>query len=280
MIKRILVGLDLDSDTSVAIRHALDIAERHGAHVTGLAVVDTDSIEASARGGGIGSMYLGRRVEKHLRAKTRALAHDLVDHFRQAAGARGVKADVHVEEGDPIERFVEAMNFHDLLLLGKEPHFFYSHPQETSLTLSQVVENTVGPTLVVTEVYRDARQVVVAYDGSRPSTKALHSFVQGMPFGIDVKVAILHVHEKGARDVSQLVLGMAREYVGIHGFRAETLSVESDEACGQILETVATCKADLLVAGAHVVSPLLRLARRSTTSAVLDSVPVPLWLDH
>ena len=41
MIKKILVALDLDTDTPVATRYALDIAERYGASLTGLAVVDT-----------------------------------------------------------------------------------------------------------------------------------------------------------------------------------------------------------------------------------------------
>ena len=62
MIKKILVALDPDMDTPVATRYAADIAQRHDAEVTGLAVVDMGSIEASSRGGGIGSMYLmGRK---------------------------------------------------------------------------------------------------------------------------------------------------------------------------------------------------------------------------
>ncbi len=49
MIRRILVALDLDSDTTVATRYALEIARRFGARVTGVAVVDMGSIEASVK---------------------------------------------------------------------------------------------------------------------------------------------------------------------------------------------------------------------------------------
>ena len=39
MLKRILVALDPDQDTPVATRYARELALRHGAHVSGLAVL-------------------------------------------------------------------------------------------------------------------------------------------------------------------------------------------------------------------------------------------------
>ncbi|MDA0378587.1 MAG: universal stress protein [Bacteroidetes bacterium] len=53
MIKRILVALDPDSDTVVAVQYAISIAQQTSARITGLAVVDTKNIEASSRGGAI-----------------------------------------------------------------------------------------------------------------------------------------------------------------------------------------------------------------------------------
>ncbi len=280
MIRSILVGLDLDSDTSIAIQYALKIAERCQAHVTGLALIDSGSIEASARGGGIGSTYLGRRVERKLGAETRDLALELTGRFRTAAAEAGIEVSTRVEEGDPIENLVEMMGYHDLLVLGKDPHFFYSHPRQMPQTLYDIVEKTVGPTLIVTDTYREIRRVVVAFDASRPATKSLHGFTQGAPFGTALSIVLLHVYEKGEKQASHLALGKAREYMALHGLHAETLSIQSDDTGAEILETLASQEADLLVAGAHVVSPLFRFGRRSTTSAVLETVPVPLWLDH
>jgi nucleotide-binding universal stress UspA family protein len=50
MIKRILVALDPDSDSDsrVATQYAVQIAQQSDARITGLAVVDTRSIEASS----------------------------------------------------------------------------------------------------------------------------------------------------------------------------------------------------------------------------------------
>ena len=62
MIKRILVALDTDSDTPSATRYATEIASRYDAELTGLAVVDTGSIDAGSRGGGVGSMYYAEKL--------------------------------------------------------------------------------------------------------------------------------------------------------------------------------------------------------------------------
>ena len=106
MIKKILVALDADTDTPVATRYAADIARRHNAEVTGLAVVDMGSIEASSRGGGIGSMYLMEKLQENLTAEARSVARQLTGEFNAAMKDSGVGFDAQVEEGVPFERSV------------------------------------------------------------------------------------------------------------------------------------------------------------------------------
>ncbi len=147
MIKKILVALDPDSDTPVATQYAVEIARRYDAEVTGLAVVDMGSIETSTRGGGIGSMYYGEQLRKKLTASARATAQELIEAFVRAMEGTGVRHGELVQEGVPFRRIVEDMNYHDLLVVGRDPHFFYSHPEKETETLARVVKETIGPTL-------------------------------------------------------------------------------------------------------------------------------------
>ena len=78
MIKRILVALDPDSDSRIATRYAVQIAQQTDARITGLAVVDTKTIEVSARGGGIGSMYYAEKLRENLTQETRDQARRLI----------------------------------------------------------------------------------------------------------------------------------------------------------------------------------------------------------
>jgi nucleotide-binding universal stress UspA family protein len=280
MIKKILVALDADTDTPVATRYAADIARRHGAAVTGLAVVDMGSIEASSRGGGIGSMYLMEKVQENLTTEARGVARQLANTFKEEMEGFGVDFDVQVEEGVPFERIVEDMKYHDILVVGKDPHFFYSHPKEKTKTLVRVVKNSIGPTLVVPDTYRTIRRVLVAYDASSASARAVRRFVHLQPFGIDVTLEILNVHGKGENEGSQLALRMIKAYVDTHGYNAHTSSIHGTDPARQIVEFAQQFEADALIAGAHSVSKLTKLAFGSTTASLLESCPVPLFLDH
>ncbi len=280
MIKKILVALDADTDTPVATRYASDIARRHSAEVTGLAVVDMGSIEASSRGGGIGSMYLMEKVQENLTAEARSIARQLTNAFKEAMEGFGVAFDVQVEEGVPFERIVEDMKYHDLLVVGKVPHFFYSHPEEKTKTLVRVVKKSIGPTLVVPETYRPVRRVLVAYDASSASARAMRRFVHLQPFGTDLTLEILNVHTKGERAGSQLALQMARSYMDAHGYATHTSSIQGTDPAKQIGEFALQFEADVVVAGAHSVSKLAKLAFGSTTASLLEKCPAPLFVDH
>lgn len=280
MIKKILVALDPDTDTPVATQYATDIARRHGAEVTGLAVVDMGSIEADSRGGGIGSMYLVEKIQANLTSEARSVARELTDAFQTAMSDTSVAYDVRVKEGVPFQRIIEDMKYHDLLVVGKDPHFFYSHPDKKTKTLARVVKDTIAPTLVVPNTHRSVNRVLVAYDGSPASARSLRRFVHLKPFGTDLTLEILHVDEKQVTAETELALQMAKEYVDAHGFNARVSSVTGHDPTQEIVAYSQTFEADMVVAGAHSVSKFTRLAFGSTTDSLLKNCPVPLFLDH
>lgn len=279
MIKKILVALDPDTDTPVATRYAQQIAQRYAAEVTGLAVVDMGSIEASARGGGIGSMYLMEKVQKELTEEARQHARELTKQFDEAMTNSGVAYHVEVAEGAPFERIVEDMKYQDLLIVGRDPHFFYSHPETSTKTLVRVVRDTVAPTLVVPNTYRDIERVLVTYDGSNASARAMRRFVHLQPFGTDVQVEILNVYS-GESEGSRLALEMAKAYLKAHGYNAHTTGLQGSDATAEILNFADRFEADLLVAGAHSVSTWRKLAFGSTTASLIRKCELPLFLDH
>ncbi len=280
MIKKILVALDADSDTPVATRYAADIARRYAAEVTGLAVVDMGSIEASSRGGGIGSMYYAEKIQENLTAEARSVARQLTNAFKEAMEEYGVAFDVQVEEGVPFERIVEDMKYHDLLVVGKVPHFFYSHPEEKTKTLVRIVKNSLGPTLVVPDADRPVRRVLVAYDASNASARAMRRFVHLQPFGTELTLEIINVYDKGEHEGSQLALRIAKSYMDAHGYNTHVSSIQGTDPAKQIVEFAQQFEADIVVAGAHSVSKLTKLAFGSTTASLLEKSPVPLLVDH
>ncbi len=279
MIRRILVALDPDSDTPIATRYAAEIARRYEARVVGLAVIDTGMIEAAGRGGGVGSMYYAEKLKENLTEETRQKANELIQTFEASMEGWKVPFTDVVEEGVPFRRIVEDMKYHDLLVVGREPHFFYGRPEEKTKTLAKVVYETSAPTLVVGETYGSIERVLIAYDGSAPSARTVQSFAHLTPFGTDAQIEIVNVHD-GHEDESRLILQLMASYLETHGFNVRRTSIRGDDTAALISQHAEQSAADLVVAGAHAVSKLKQLAFGSTTSRLLVDCPRPLFLHH
>ncbi len=278
MIQSILVALDPDTDTPVATQHAREIATRYDAQVTGVAVVDMGSIETSTKGGGVGSMYLMEEVQKNLTAEARGVAQELVRTFEWAMRDGGVPFETLVEEGVPFQRIIEDMKYHDLLVVGSEPHFFYSHPEEKTQTLSRIVQHSIAPVLVVRDTYQEVKHVLVAYDGSDPAARTLQRFAQMAPFGREISVEVVHIQEKGKEDESSLILQLAKGYLGRHGFETTTTSLVGSDATAEIMQHCKNCKADAIVMGAHATTRLQRWIFGSTTATIISKAGVPVFM--
>lgn len=279
MIKRILVALDPDSDTPAATRYAAEIARRHGAELTGLAVVDTGSIEAGARGGAVGSMYYAEKLRENLTEETRAKARELISEFEQSIQDEDVPYEVAVREGVPFRRILEDMKYHDLLIVGREPHFFYGHPEQKTKTLGRVVKEATAPALVVGKSTGKLDNVMVAYDGSPASARTTHYFLHLLPFGRQIHAEIVHVHD-GSESESELMLNLLATYFDKHGLKVRTTSMRGDRPADIISEHAASSNFDVVVAGAHSVSKIKEWAFGSTTASLLEKCPRPMFLYH
>ncbi len=279
MIKRILVALDPDLDTLAATNCAVEIAQRYDAEVNGLTVIDRESIESSSRGGGIGSFYYAQKLKDRLTEETRETAQKIMREFSQSMEGSGVKFGAHSEEGVPFERIVEDMKYHDLLIMGRDPHFFYAHPKKDTNTVARVVKNTIAATLVVGETFQPVNKVLFAYDGSPASARAIQEFMHLSPFGTEIEIEILSLYT-GDSDEADLLVKLMKEYVSSYGFGSKTTTLKSSSPAKTILEHSREMGANLLVAGAHSTSAIKRVAFGSTTNSLIKDCPTPLFIDN
>jgi nucleotide-binding universal stress UspA family protein len=280
MIRCILLPLDTEADTSAATQVAVDIARRYDAEITGLAVVDTEGIEGSSRGGGIGSFYYAEQLRERLTNETRQTASRLIGSFEQAMHAAGVRFRDEVTEGVPFQRIVEDAKYADLLVVGRDPHFFYGHPNERTQTLARVVKESGCPVLTVPDAVPSVERVLAAFDGSDASARTVRQFAQLLPFGDSVAVHVLTVGKSSREeDEAQLRLSNMRAFLEAHGLPVTTAFATGDPF-DQIQAHAEQSQADLILAGAHAVGQLKRMAFGSTTASLIENERRPLFLHH
>jgi len=283
MIKRILVPLDPDGDTPVATRFAVRLAKRFDASVTGLAVIDTSNIDSSFAVGGYGTEVIGNVAWSEMAEETRKVADKLLTNFKHEVEKAGVRHSEIKKSGASFELIIEEMKYHDLLIVGKDSHYFYNQPDKDTGTLAKVVKKGSAPVLIVTDEYRDVERVMITFDGSGPSARTMKEFVHLMPYGKDIEIEMIIVAEgKSAEqmDLASAILNKAETYLKAHGFYYITKKVMDKGNPGErILSTQLERKPDLLLLGAHSVSAIRQAAFGSTTQYMIDNSPGALFLN-
>lgn len=282
MIKRILVALDPDADTPVATETAIRIATRCGATLTGIALIDREAIDEDTAGGGIGSMYFAEKMRERITAETRVKAQALVQAFGEQVDAAGVEhTGDRVGEDGLVASLVDEMRTHDLLIAGRESHFYYKDPERRTHTMAKVVETGAAATLLVGAEEPHVRRVLVAYDGSTASSRTLQKFAHLSPFGLTIEVEIVHVRDGSAdaRLASDYLTGAARDYLVAHGYTTvHTTGLEGSKPADAILEHAATTHADLIVSGAYAKTGVKRWLLGSSATTLLEKATLPLFL--
>lgn len=282
MTKRILVVLDTDDDTPVALDTAIEIARRHNGEITCVALVDTDAIAADTAGGGIGSMYYAEKLRTKLKDETRTKAQELLARFTEQLDRAGIRhTDDHVAEGGRVKTIVEDMKSHDLLVAGRESHFYYAEPEKRTHTLAKVVEQAAAATLVVGKTPPQVRRVLVAYDGQTTAARTLQKFAHLSPFGTDLALELVHLRGDSNEDKleSERLLGSAEAFIRAYGYTDVTkTSLEGGTPAERIGAYADSSGADLLVAGAYSRKGLRKMLFGTTAVKLLNESSVPLFL--
>lgn len=286
MIKRILVALDPSSQTEVATRFSIDLATANKARLTGLAVVNTEQISSEVGAGGIGTIYYAEKLRSYLSKKSRDTASQLVDRFKSAVGASGLKHSEMVEEGVPFERIIEDMKYYDLLVMGRDPHFYYNKPDEKTKTLGSVVKKGIAPVLVVNDEHHEVHRVLLANDGSDACARTMQAFAHLQPFGTNLEIEIANVFNDAGdssedEQMSHLQNHLAATYLRSHGYaKVNEVSLAGTDVGQTLCKYAEEKKVDMLVAGAHAVSAIQRLTFGSTTAYLLKNSPSLLFVQH
>ena len=282
MTKRILVVLDTDDDTPVALDTAVEIARRYDGEITCVALVDTDAIQAETVGGGIGSMYYADKLRAQLQDETRTKAQELLQRFTAKLDAAGVPhTDDHVAEGSRVKSLVEDMRTHDLLVAGRESRFYYAEPEKRTHTLAKVLEKAAAATLVIGTTPPTVNRVMIAYDGETVAARTLQKFAHLSPFGTDLAVELVHIQEGGddARRASEHLLDGAAAFLRAYGYTDLTTTSLEDGSPSERLNAYAQSSgADLLVAGAYSTKGIRKWLFGTTAVKLLNESPVPLFL--
>ena len=215
---------------------------------------------------------LTRLEEAHARLEVergRALLDAAAERV-QAAGVAQVET-LH-RHGGIVETILERQAAAHVVVIGKRgaSHEFAS--EHIGSQVERVVRASSKPILIASRAFETPGVAVLAYDGSKPAQRALERCARS-PLFRDLPV---HLVMAGAEDErNRRLLEAAAAALSGRSVMTTLRDLRAEEL---ILECVARTRDAILVMGAYGHSPLRALIVGSTTTAMIRTVHVPVFL--
>jgi nucleotide-binding universal stress UspA family protein len=273
MIKRILLGLGGTPFTDVAIARAIELANAHGAVITGVTVVDTKRLKQIGPVPPGGSAYAEKLRQKRFEI-TEARVEKAIEKFTKKCKESGIPFKVKPETGDPFETMIDHARYNDITIFGLKSLFDYGFAVEPRDALVRLVTQGVRPIIAVSPEFRPIRRVLIAYSGSMESAKAMRRYVQLNPWR---NVQLRLVHFGGSDGAADQLLEDAGEYCRDHGFNAETELVDKS-AKDHLIEYAQKNDMDLIVMGNSIRNLIIRHLIGDTVLNTIQQADRPLFL--
>lgn len=273
MIKRILVALSGTPFTPSATEHAIELARRHGGSVTGVTLVDP------ARLSDVGPVPIGGATAAYSLTSERLLitqerVEEQLRTFRSRCESEGVDYRVVREEGDPLDQLTSLWRYHDLTLIGLRGLFEYGVVHNPDDQIIKMIARGVRPIFAVAQEHREIRRLLIAYNGSVESARAIHLLLHLAPFPeVQPRIVTFDMPENRAMPL----LMDAAEYLRAHGMDPEIEPMEGAPR-DRLLEHAGEWNADMIVMGSTSRTRITRFLLGDTGLHAMRHSEIPLLM--
>ncbi len=288
MLRSILIALDGSPSSLQAASLGVELARRHKAHVDGLGIVNSAWIQRPEAVPIGGMAYKTALDLKELQNATERVDAVLQD-FRGRAERAGIPSlEVREVDGNPLQVVGIEATSHDLIVLGRNSMFDVGGEIcELPLCVDRIVRIEPRPVLLVPDDGPGSGQevlqapVLVAFDGSPASSRAVHMFaLLGLAAGCVVHVVTLDQSSSDrAGQTAARACALLRRHAAAEAYAIGLGDREAGTPAETILGLAKALKAGMIVMGAYGHRGIGEIFG-SCTRKVMDACPTALFLYH
>jgi nucleotide-binding universal stress UspA family protein len=274
-LKDLLVYIDSDPACDSRVDVAAALAVTHEAHLTGLHATGWPHIP------GYVEVELPRSLLDEQRRLLGERARQAEARFLERARRRGIRPEWRLDEGGVVGRVKLHARYADLTVVGQGLEL-KDAPGELALLPEELTLGVGRPVLIVPRYgafERVGERVLIAWNGSREATRAVHDALPILRRA--TQVTVLSIDPDGGQQPrtpgADIALHLAR-----HGIAAEAASMPSLEigVGDALLSRAADLGADLIVMGAYGHSRVREMVLGGVTRHLLQHMTVPVLMSH
>jgi nucleotide-binding universal stress UspA family protein len=279
-MKDILVHLDATAASAARLDVAAGLAQRLGAHLVGLFVVDIP-LPVFA-GGDVGGGAVTAELLTQLRDSAVADAARIAPTFQERLRRDGISGEWREAEGSTPPQVALHGRYADLVVVGQ------SNPDGGNPAAEATVEAALftsgRPVLVVPYTWKGGtvgQRALLGWNASREAARAVNDALPLLQGAANVTVLTINATATpgghGEQPGADIALHLAR-----HGLKVTVRHVDgADIGAGDlILNEAADLQADLIVMGGYGHSRLRELVLGGATRTILKQMTAPVLLSH
>jgi len=274
MLKTLMVGIDGSEYSQYAVDLGIAWAKRFDALLVGLGIVDQPGLcgyEAVPLGGGAFKAKLDETRLKH----ATTVVEQALERFSIKCAEAGVASKPLEVVGDPVQCLTLEAQRYDLIVLGKRTYFHLDDAD--THTVDHLLKSPPRPVVSVPRQTNQGDSVVIAYDGSLQSTRAIQAFCAS---GLAALAKHVHVVTMGTESVAaSRIADRAVEYLSFHDIKAQPhVITDTGDVAARLALVFNELNACLGVIGCYGQSAIREFFLGSVTRSMLERATIPLFI--
>lgn len=277
MFKTILVPIDTSDTSLVAVDYAIELSKSFNSEIVGISIIDVKKLAGPFMrdlGTSIGGMVPYADFQQNVRKFLEDTARAALDELEGKCNSANVPCTREIKEGVVSREIVESAKRCDIISMGMAGEHAFWRDALLGSNLESVARQTHKPVLVTPEKYKKITKILVAYDGSSFSAKALKA---GAEIAQQMHLPLTVITVSDDKKSGENILTQATENLKDYDITHDKM-LESGDTVNNVLNLCGKGSYDLLVMGAYGHSKIRELILGSTTIQLMRKANCPVLL--
>jgi len=278
MIKSILIPTDGSANSRVSLDYGIYIAKLFGAEITALNVVDIRALEGpflSDISGSLGFSPFQNYLPK-FQQTLEERGDFILDDFKSYCAEKSIEPKIKRQTGIIPGIIADEAKRVDLVIIAQRGEHEKWSTGLLGSTTESVVRKAPRPVLVTPNSFRPFENVLIAYDGSVESNKALKTACE---LFMNIKGNLKVVFVTDDEDKSRELKGEVEEFIGPYNMNV-AIEWRKGDAPKEILSYATNNNIDLIIMGAFGHSRIHDLILGGTTAYIIRKSTIPILLNR
>lgn len=277
MIKSVLLAIDGSNYTEAILKYGIDFAQKTDAHLRVLTVIDIRIFEWAVAIGveGFAPIIPSTTYQEESQKILEDKAEKVLERAGKVLKKAGASYELEKVSGSPVEIICDRSRLADLVIMGSRGEFGSWRDKMLGATLEAATRLCIKPIMVTEKEHKSITNILVAYDGSNNSNKAL-PWAGYLARQLNAALTVLTVNSD--EEEAKAAIKEASAYLASYKLRKLNTKISAGDTEIEIVETCKKVKADLIIMGSYGHSRIREAILGSTTVQVMRKSPVPVLM--